>query len=704
MTNINEGAPRADRIPLERTFHGHTFTDYYEWLRDDEAKVLELIDAENAWFDEHTADQKELQERIVAEIAARTRETDVSVPVRRGGYWYWTRTWEGRPYEGLFRVPLNGGGKQTEKMTAERPKPGETGACETCVYDGNQLGANEEYFAAGSADVSPDGRYFALATDTRGDEHFRLRIHEIDTNTVIDDAVEGLGYGLAWLADSSGVFYTRVDDAWRANEVWLHRVGTMPKEDVLILREDDEAFGLWFSASRDGKWLVITAESPDTSEVHLVSTIDPEDRFVVCQRRNGMFYTVEPAGAELLIIHNAHEPGFELASAPVRPSRIDEWISLVKPAAGERFFDVAAFKTFAAFETRAKGGTEIRVIERTTAGWSTPYALPLPETATVEIGQNYEWEASTLDVVAESLIQPRTWLSWDVTNKKLETLKTLEVPGYDPSNYVEYREWAVADDGVKIPITVAHRADLDRTGSNPGFIYGYGSYEVCNDPYFNAMRLPIIDRGIVYAIAHIRGGGEMGREWYEAGRLLNKKNTFTDFVAASRHLIDTGLVDEKRLAAEGGSAGGLLMGAVANLAPELYRVILAGVPFVDALTTILKPELPLTVGEWEEWGNPIESEEVYSYMASYSPYENVRPVRYPAILATTSLNDVRVSFLEPTKWIQELRHQVAPDSGIILQHTEKVAGHAGGSGRYARWEKRARQIAFVLRQLEVDRQ
>ncbi|QTG75529.1 S9 family peptidase [Trueperella pecoris] len=699
MTNLNAGAPRAQRIPYERHFHGQTFIDYYEWMREDDSRVCEHIDAENAWFDENTRDQQGLREQIVAEIASRTKETDVSVPVRQGDYWYWSRTWEGRPYEGLFRVPVNGM-KQTEKASGERPQPGTAGAGETCVYDANQLGAHEEYFATGSSEVSPDGRLFALAMDTTGDEHFKLRIHEIESDVVVDDAVEGIGYGLVWLADSSGVFYTRVDDAWRPHEVWLHRVGTSPEEDVLICQENDEMYNLWIEASREGTWMVVSAASTDTTEVRLISTVTLEE-ILVRPRQQGVSYWVEPAGDELLICHNVNEIGFEVASAPVRPSEPKEWLSLVKPAKGERIFDVTAFKDFAAFEMRSNGGTQIRVMERAEKDWEESYVVPIPETMTVEFAANPEWESTVIDVVAESLIQPRTWMSWDVENKKLETLKRLDVPGYDPDSYVEYREWATAADGVKIPMTIAHRADLDRKGTNPGFIYGYGSYEVSNDPYFTAMRLPLLDRGVVYAVAHIRGGGEMGREWYEDGRLLKKKNTFTDFVAASRQLVDSGLVDGGRLAAEGRSAGGLLMGAVTNLAPELYRVILAGVPFVDALTTILKPELPLTVGEWEEWGNPIESAEVYDYMAQYSPYENIRAVRYPAILATTSLNDVRVSYLEPTKWIQELRNTVAEDSGMILQYTEKVAGHAGGSGRYSRWERRARELAFVLRQLGV---
>ena len=701
MTSLNAGAPRAQHVPVERTFHGQTFVDNYEWLRDlDNPAVMEHIDAENAWFDQHTADQHDLQQQIVSEIAARTKETDVSVPVREGEHWYWTRTWEGRPYPGLFRTPLNGKDKQVEKnQGVHRPTPGGYG--ETRVFDGNLLGSSEDYFATGSSAVSPNGTYFALAIDTRGDEQYKLRIHDIDGDLVVDDAVEGIGYGLGWLADSRGVFYTRTDDSWRQNEVWLHKLGTHPDEDVLIFEEGDELFNVSIDESRDGAWLVVTAASTDTTEVHLISTTNVNERFEVRQREHGVFYTVEPAGEELLIVHNANHAGFELSSAPLTPSDPEDWQTVVVPDQGERILDVEAFKDFAALQLRAGGGQRVRILKRKSAGWSAPKDLPIPETMTVETGENREWDARELVVVAESLIQPRTWFAWDVKDKELTTLKTLDVPGYDPDGYVEYREWAQAEDGTKIPLTIAHRADLDRTGGNPGFIYGYGSYEISSDPYFTALRLPLIDRGVVFIVAHVRGGGEMGREWYEDGRLLNKKNTFTDFVDASKHVLASGLVGEGRLAAEGGSAGGLLMGAVANLAPELYRVIHARVPFVDALTTILKPELPLTVGEWEEWGNPIESAEVYQYMAEYSPYENISEARYPAILATTSMNDIRVSYVEPTKWVQKLRETVAEDSGLIVQRTEKVAGHFGGSGRYQMWERRARELAFILRQLEV---
>lgn len=701
MTFANAGAPSAQKHPVERTFHGHTFVDNYEWFRDlGNPAVMEHIDAENAWFEQHTHDQHDLRAQIVSEIAARTQETDVSVPVREGDHWYWVRTWEGRPYAGLFRTPLNTNAKQVEKgQGSVRPIPGQCG--ETRVYDGNVLGASEEYFAPGSSAVSPDGKYFALAIDTSGDEQFTLRVSDIDGDLVIDDAVEGIGYGLAWLADSSGVFYTRTDDAWRQNQVWLHKIGTHPDHDVLIFDEPDELYNVSFGASRDGKWIVITAESTDTTEVHLVSTANIDERFQVRRREHGLYYTAEVAGDELFIIHNLNHEGFELSRAPLEPSEPEDWRSVVVPAESERLLGVEAFKDFAALELRSQGSQRVRILERTENGWAEPEDLPIAETMTLEIGDNREWETSELVVVAESLIQPRTWYSWDVEEKELTTLKTLDVPGYDADDYVEYRDWAQAEDGTKIPLTIAHRADLDRTGANPGFIYGYGSYEISIDPHFTALRLPILDRGVVYVIAHVRGGGEMGRHWYDDGRLLNKKNTFTDFVAASKHVVASGLVEEGRLAAEGRSAGGLLMGAITNLAPQLYRVVHAGVPFVDALTTILKPELPLTVGEWEEWGNPIESAEVYEYMAEYSPYENISAERYPAILATTSINDIRVSYVEPTKWVQKLRDTVSEDSGLIVQYTEKVAGHFGGSGRYHMWERRARELAFIFRQLGV---
>lgn len=661
---------------------------------------MEHIDAENAWFEQHTADQHDLQRQIVSEIAARTKETDVSVPIREGDYWYWTRSWEGRPYNGLFRTPRNGSTHQVEKeQGVQRPSPGGYG--ETRVYDGNVLGASEKYFATGSSAVSPNGKHFALAIDTAGDERFRLRIHTIDDEVVIDDAVESVGYGLVWHAESTGVFYTRNDNAWRQFQVWFHKIGTHPNEDVLIFQENDELYSVWIDGSQDGEWVVITTVSTETSEVHLISTRDIANRFKVREREHGVQYSVEVAGDELLIVHNVNEPGFELASAPMEQSDPEQWETIVSPGEGERIIEAYAFKDFAALELRSGGGARVHVLKRKAKGWGKPKDLPIPETMTVEVGDNKEWDTRELIVVAESLIQPRTWLGWDVKNETMETLKTLEVPGYSPENYVEYREWAKAEDGTQIPLTIAHRADLDRTGANPGLIYGYGSYEVSSDPFFSVLRLPLIDRGVVYVVAHVRGGGEMGRQWYEDGRLLNKKNTFTDFVAASRHVLNSDLVGEGRLAAEGGSAGGLLMGAVANLAPELYRVIHARVPFVDALTTILKPELPLTVGEWEEWGNPIESAQVYEYMSEYSPYENIREVTYPAILATTSMNDIRVSYVEPTKWVQKLRETVAEDSGLIAQYTEKVAGHFGGSGRYQIWERRARELAFILRQLGV---
>ncbi|MFP7697250.1 S9 family peptidase [Trueperella sp. LYQ143] len=696
MANRNAGAPKAERIAQERVFHGRRFVDYYEWMRDDSNPAVRChIDAENEWFDRCTADQVPLREELVREYAAHTQETDVSVPVRQGDYWYWRRTWEGRPYSGLFRVPVTGAGQRTDKYQVQRPATDTYG--ETCVYDGNQLGAHEEFFATGGGAVSPDGERYALAIDTSGSELYRLRIHDIDRDLVIDDALDNIGWCVGWTADSAAVFYTRCDDAWRPYQLWLHRVGQKPETDELLYEEKNPSFGLYFSISRNHQWLVLNVESTDSSEVHLFSTADPHQHIRVCERQAGVLYDLSVGADKLFIVHNANHTGFELSSAPIAQSTVAEWTSLVSAQEGERILGVSAFQDFLVLAVRSNVSVELRVIEP----GRDPYRIPTAETMSVELADNPQWDTREIDVVCESIVTPRTWMSWNLDTHELQTLKTQPVPGYNAEDYVEYRQWATAPDGTAIPLTIAHHKDVQPDGKNPGFLTGYGSYEVSFDPMFSVCNIAYLERKMVFAIAHIRGGGDLGRQWYEDGRLLNKKNTFTDFVACGEHLINCGLVDKDRLAARGGSAGGLLMGAVVNIAPHLFRVINADVPFVDALTTILKPELPLTIGEWEEWGNPIESADVYDYMASYSPYENISAQRYPAILATTSLNDIRVSYLEPTKWVQELRHTVAPDSGLIVQHTTVVAGHAGGSGRYEGWKDRARIMAFILRELGV---
>ncbi|MBM7824402.1 oligopeptidase B [Arcanobacterium pluranimalium] len=688
--------PVPDRQPQRRVFHGDEFIDDYEWLRDEEnPKVMEHISQENAHYEECTKHLAGLRKTIVDEIARRTQEDDVSPAVLQGDYWYWTRTWEGKSYPGLFRTRV-----VDPNM---RPNPQEI-TDTTVVYDGNILAAGKEFFSIGSTAIAPDGKLAALAIDDSGDETFTLRIHDIDTGAVVDDSLKDVAYGLVWSADSRHIFYMRTDEAWRSFQVWRHELGADPTLDQLIYQEDDEKFNVGIARSNDGCWLSVLAGSTTQSEQRLLSLHDVDaEMIVVCPRTENLEYAAEPAGDHLLITHNSNNPDFEISRAPIATTTPEQWESVFSAADGEHINSVSAYRDFAVIQMRSGGSQQLRLMKRLGDDWQKPQVIPGAELASIELSADANWETTSILFSVESLIRPVTYQNYDVVSGEISIVKVTNVPGYDAGAYVEYREWATAQDGTKIPLTIAHRADLDRAGHNPGLIYGYGSYEISMEPWFSTAHLPILDRGVVYVVAHIRGGGEMGRKWYEQGKMLHKRNTFTDFIDAAQHVVDSGLVDGERIAAEGGSAGGLLMGAVANLAPWRFRVIHAAVPFVDALTTILKPELPLTVGEWEEWGNPIESQEVYEYMKSYSPYENIQAVEYPAILASTSINDIRVSFVEPTKWVAKLRATVTNDFGArpILQRTELVAGHGGGSGRYKRWEDRAHQLAFMFDQLGI---
>ncbi|MFC5369290.1 S9 family peptidase [Arcanobacterium bovis] len=688
--------PMPERQPVARVFHGDEFFDDYEWFRDEtNPKVMEHITQENAYYEERTKHLAGLRKNIVDEIARHTKEDDVSPAIRQGDYWYWTRTWEGKSYPGLFRTAVVDPNVRPDPLKISNP---------TVVYDGNVLADGKEFFSIGSAAISPDGKLAALAIDDSGDETFSLRIHDIESGAVVDDALSDVAYGLVWSADSRHIFFTRTDEAWRNYQVWRHELGTDPSADQLIYQEDDEKFNVGIMRSCDGKWMSILAGSTTQSEQRLLSLDDVAAApILVCPRMENLEYAAEVAGDHLLITHNAHNPDFEISRAPIGISTPEQWKLVISAGDGEHINGVGAFRDFAVVQMRSGGSQQLRVMKRDGDNWLEPQVIPGAELATIELNAEANWDATSILFSVESLTRPVTHLNYDVRTGETSTVKVTHVPGYDAEAYVEYREWATAQDGTKIPLTIAHRADLDCQGHNPGLIYGYGSYEISMDPWFSAAYLPMFDRGMVYVVAHVRGGGEMGRKWYEQGKMLQKRNTFTDFIDAAQHVVDLGLVASERVAAEGGSAGGLLMGAIANLAPWRFRVIHAAVPFVDALTTILKPELPLTVGEWEEWGNPIESEEIYRYMKSYSPYENIQAVEYPAILASTSINDIRVSFVEPTKWVAKLRATVANDfeARPILQRTELVAGHGGGSGRYKRWEDRAHQLAFIFDQLGI---
>ena len=697
MTRQHPNAPAPARRPTERTFHGDTVVDPYEWLREKtDPEVIAHLEAENAYADARTAHLEGLRSTLVDEFVGHTQETDLSVPVRRGDWWYITRTTAGHDYPMFTRVPDRG--------TLPRVEAGEMLEGEQVLLDAQAEADGHEFYSLGGLLPSPDHTLFASAVDTAGDERFTLRVVEIATGEVVDESVTGTGYGIAFSTDQQWLFYARVDEAWRQHQIWRHRIGGDPAEDVLVLEEPDERFMIGFDRSRDGSALVLQSGSTTTTEAWLLDLANPTSAPVSAGgRRDGVDYTVEHAGDRLLVVHNDGHEGFALAQAPLdAPER---WEELLVAGEGERLLGAEAFAGFVALELRAGGLASVRLVPRADDG-----TLLLEQAAdithggeldTVELDANPNWDQTAVRYQLTSMLTPTTVAERDVAVGGTEILRVTPVPNYDPSLYVERREWATAADGTAIPLSVVARREVPADGTAPGYLYGYGSYEVSIDPSFVPTRLSLLDRGVVIAIAHVRGGGEMGRDWYEHGKLLEKKNSFSDFVAAAEHLGASGLVDPARLGAEGRSAGGLLMGAVANLAPERFRAIIAGVPFVDALTTILDPSLPLTVGEWEEWGDPLHDPQVYAYMKEYTPYENVRAVEYPAIFASTSLNDTRVFFVEPAKWVARLRETVTSDQAErpIVFRCEMVAGHGGRSGRYRKWEQRADELAWLLDQL-----
>jgi oligopeptidase B len=685
--------PVAKRVPTTRTHHGDTVVDEYAWLEDPkEPDTIAYLEAENAYTEAVTAPLAPLRETVFQEIKGRIKETDLSVPVRDGGYWYYTRTVAGQQYGIHCRRAVQPGEVDPPDTGDGAPLPGEE-----VLLDGNQLAEGHDFFSLGTFDVSPDGRWLAYSVDLAGDERFTLHVKDLTTGEVLPDTIADTFYGSAWSADASTLFYLTVDASWRPYRVWRHRIGTPVDDDVVVYEETDERFWIGVGLTRSQRFIQIDSHSAVTSEVRLIPADAPDSEpRVVAPRRQGVEYQVEHdhTNHRLLILHNHEAEDFALAWTPADDP--GPWHPLIEHTPGVRLSAVDAFADQLVVSLRTEGLTGVRVLP---LDGGDPYEISFPEPLyQVSLGSNPEYRTGSLRLHYQSLITPNSVYDYQFADRELVLRKRQPVlGGYRPEEYEQRREWATAPDGVRVPISLVYRKGARDAGPAPCLLYGYGSYEASMDPTFSVIRLSLLDRGAVFAIAHIRGGGEMGRRWYEDGKLLAKKNTFTDFVACADHLISTGWTTSERLVARGGSAGGLLMGAVANLAPQTFSGIVAQVPFVDALTSILDPSLPLTVIEWEEWGNPLESAEVYQYMKSYSPYENVTAQPYPPILAVTSLHDTRVRYCEPAKWIAKLR-AVAP-SGTYLLKTEMEAGHGGRSGRYDAWREEAFIIAWILDRL-----
>src|SRR3984957_9868114 len=599
--------PIAKQVPTERTHHGDTVTDPYAWLADPkDPEVIEYLEAENGYTEALTGGLGELRSAVFDEIKARTQETDLSVPVRKAGWWRYVRTVEGQQYSIHCRRLVRDG-----EVTPPMPEDGKPLDGEEVLLDGNQLAEGKAFFSLGALSVSPDGKLLAYSDNFTGDERYTLRIKDLVSGEILADEVPDTYYGTAWSLDGSALFYVTVDGAWRPFRVWGHVVGTPTTDDVVVFEESDEKFWLGVGTSRDEQWVMIHTSSKLTSEVHLLDAAAPVGEFsVVAPRRFGVEYDVEVASDRLLILHNDGAENFELAAAPL-PGRGDTaaWTPVIAHRADTRLLSVDAFESCLMLYYRRDGMTGLSVLPPSGAGEERPITFPEP-LYTVGLGSNPEYTQTRFRIVYNSMVTPSTVYDYDIADGSLTQLKqqpVLPSPAgvpFSSGDYEQYREWAVAPDGTRVPVSIVCRKGTRRDGSAPCLIYGYGSYEHSIDPGFSITRLSLLDRGFVYAIAHIRGGGEMGRPWYDHGKMLEKKNTFTDFVACARHLVSAGWTSASRLVARGGSAGGLLMGAVANLAPADFAGIVAQVPFVDALNSILDPSLPLTVTEWGGWGDP----------------------------------------------------------------------------------------------------
>ena len=672
--------PEAPRRPTVMSLHGDERVDDWYWLRDrDDPETTAYLEAENAYTEAMTAHTEGLQGLLYEEVRGRIQETDESAAVPHGGHWYFRRTVEGLQYPTHCR------------------RTGAEDAPTQVLLDANVLAQGHDYFRLGALAVSPDHARLAYSTDVTGAERYRLRFRDLVSGHDLPDEIPNTYYGVAWSSDSQTVFYTRPDESMRPHQVWRHVLGTDPSGDVCVYEEPDERFFLSVHRTRSGAFIVLSVESMITSEVRVIDASNAEGAFrVVEPRRQGIEYSVDHHGGRFLIVTNDEAPNFRLMEAPVGSPGREHWRELVPNRDDVRLLGVDAFAGHLAVYERAEALRRVRVVDPETAEGE---PLEQPESVYAAFpGENREFETSVLRFEYTSLVTPPSVVDYDVRSGVRELRKQEPVLGYEPELYATERTWATAPDGERVPLSLVYRRDRpERAG--PALLVGYGSYEASSDPVFSSPRVSLLDRGFLVAIAHVRGGGELGRRWYEQGKLEQKRNTFTDFVACAEHLVAERWTSPDKLAARGGSAGGLLMGAAVNMRPDLFGAVVAEVPFVDVVTTILDESLPLTVIEWEEWGNP-NDERLYRTMKAYSPYDNVEAKEYPPMLVTAGLHDSRVAYWEPAKWVAKLR-ATKTDSNPLLLRTRMSAGHGGPSGRYERWREDAFVYAFLLDALGV---
>jgi oligopeptidase B len=669
-------APRARREPHVTVLHGETLSDDYFWLRDREhPEVLAYLEAENAYAEAVLAHTQALREQLYTEMRARIPEIDASVPARQGAYLYYRRFEAGRQYPFVCRKGL------------------EAAAAEEVLLDLNSLAQGHDFCELGACVASPDGALLAYTLDTRGDEVFSLSIKDLASGELLPDSIAGVFTDLAWANDSRTLFYTTLDPTYRPYRLYRHRVGDDPGRDALVFEEADAAFYLLLQRCRSGQYLTLTLEAASTTEVLVCPADRPEQPWQPIEaRRHGHEYRADHLGEHWLIVTNDRHPNFRLVCAPALSPGAAAWRELVPPRPDVLLDAADAFRDFVVLHERVGGLRQLRCLRPDGAELG---QVNFPEAAyRVEPDENHDFDASCFRFRYSSFVTPETLVDYQVAEGRWQMLKQDVVPGHDPASYQVERLEAIAADGARVPISIVYGAGFQRDGRGPLLLHGYGAYGAVLEPEFKANRLSLLERGWAYAIAHVRGGSDLGRSWYEQGRLLSKRNTFTDMIACAEHLIAEGYSSSTRMALIGTSAGGLLVGATVTMRPDLFQAAIARVPFVDVITTMLDPSLPLVVNEWEQWGNPAEPTQ-FAYMRSYSPYDNVRAGVYPHLLITAGLNDPRVCVHEPAKWAARLRATKTGEQCLLLR-TNMGAGHAGSSGRFDVLRELAFEYAFLL--------
>jgi oligopeptidase B len=681
--------PVARREPKTTKLHGTVLVDEYGWLREKEAaEVTEILNAENAYAEAVMAPLAGLRDELYREMLSHIKQTDVSVPYRDGGWWYYSRTTEGQQY------PVH-----CRRLDAA----GKPGGDEQVILDGNALAEGHAFMAIGDTDVSDDGRWLAYSVDHTGFRQYTLQIKDLSTGEVLPGEVERAG-SIVWAADNLSLFYTVEDEEQKRQfQLWRHVLGTSHTEDGLVFEESDERFNLAAGRTRDGKYLVLEAGSHTTTEARFLAADDPTGAWtLVAEREDDHEYSIDHRNGLWFIRTNDAGRNFRLVTAPVATPGREHWTALLDHRQDIMLEDIDLFAQFFVACERQDGLPRLRLwrfTEKDRAIQSNEIQFPEPVYSAFP-HVNREFDTDKFRYAYQSLVTPSSVYEYDLASANSALLKQVEVPGgFDRELYASERVFATALDGVRVPVSLVYRKDKFEHGKNPLYVYGYGSYGYSLPIGFNANRLSLLDRGVVMAYAHIRGGGDLGKPWHDAGKMLVKRNTFTDFVAATEFLTASGYGDAARVAIEGGSAGGLLMGAVVNLKPEIFRAVLSHVPFVDVMNTMLDASLPLTVPEYEEWGNPNEAE-YFHYMLSYSPYENLKPGSYPSILVKTSLNDSQVMYWEPAKYVAKLR-TLKTDSNPLLLVTNMEAGHGGASGRYDYLKEIAFDYAFLIKELQI---